>query len=385
MKKPKLPHSSGVYKIVNTSNNKCYIGSTNDFNTRFNEHLSYLKRNKHHSIYLQRAYNKYGADKFKFEIIEECISEKCIEREQFYLDTILFASENNNKFRELGYNLRRLAASNRGYKWTEKSKKKLSLALKGKFKGIKHPQAKLIDAFIKDILLTALQTDLSNTEIAKQFGVSKTTINYIIRGKTWSHISLDDPYWNDKLNELRNSLRKMSEDGMCGKGENGRQSRFLEKDIFEMRRLINSGLSQNKVAKMFNTSQGALCNIVKYKSWKHLDWLQQSLYEWVRTPEFKERLEKIKDIEFGVSATYMLERLVISHVRLWNLENEIRNESLSHEERSNIKKQIDYINSKIRPRLIQSIGDCIAKAYYMDDMSYIKEPNLKSYGNENVS
>ena len=37
---------SGIYKILNKSNNKCYIGSTINFNDRRNLHFSKLKRNK---------------------------------------------------------------------------------------------------------------------------------------------------------------------------------------------------------------------------------------------------------------------------------------------------------------------------------------------------
>lgn len=63
-------NSKGVYKITNIKNNKIYIGSTNlSFMVRWNKHRSALKRNKHHSIHLQNAWNKYGESCFKFDII----------------------------------------------------------------------------------------------------------------------------------------------------------------------------------------------------------------------------------------------------------------------------------------------------------------------------
>ncbi len=73
---------SGIYKILNKSNNKCYIGSTINFNDRRNLHFSKLKRGKHHSIILQRAYDKYGIDNFEFIILEECENDNLLEREQ---------------------------------------------------------------------------------------------------------------------------------------------------------------------------------------------------------------------------------------------------------------------------------------------------------------
>jgi len=51
---------SGIYKITCLVNNKIYVGSTCDFNRRFNAHRNLLKNNKHYAIYMQNAYNLYG-------------------------------------------------------------------------------------------------------------------------------------------------------------------------------------------------------------------------------------------------------------------------------------------------------------------------------------
>ena len=77
---------TGVYKITNQANDKMYVGSAIDLMNRWYKHKSQLNKNKHHSIKLQRAWNKYGVDNFKFEIIEECDKEKLIEIEQYYID-----------------------------------------------------------------------------------------------------------------------------------------------------------------------------------------------------------------------------------------------------------------------------------------------------------
>ena len=76
----------GIYKITNKINNKPYIGSSNNIKRRWRQHISLLNNNKHHSIKLQRAWNKYGQDNFKFEILEECEVEKLLYLEQFYID-----------------------------------------------------------------------------------------------------------------------------------------------------------------------------------------------------------------------------------------------------------------------------------------------------------
>lgn len=43
---------SGVYRIRNLTNNKFYIGSTNNLYKRFIWHKTQLERGEHHSIYL---------------------------------------------------------------------------------------------------------------------------------------------------------------------------------------------------------------------------------------------------------------------------------------------------------------------------------------------
>ena len=78
-----------VYQIVNVVNNKIYVGSAIDFNRRKNTHLRLLNLGEHHSIKLQNSFNKYGKDKFKFEILERLTtSENLISVEQKYLDSL---------------------------------------------------------------------------------------------------------------------------------------------------------------------------------------------------------------------------------------------------------------------------------------------------------
>ena len=62
---------SGIYLITNITNNKHYVGRSNDCSTRISKHKSALNRNKHHNIHLQNAWNKHGASYFIFEILEE--------------------------------------------------------------------------------------------------------------------------------------------------------------------------------------------------------------------------------------------------------------------------------------------------------------------------
>lgn len=109
--------NNGVYKIINTLTNDCYVGScahVKGFKLRWNNHINSLNKNNHHSIVLQRAWNKYGKENFVFEVIEECEAEKCIEREQYYLDSVSPA-----------YNILKVAGSSLGRKLTTEQIQKL--------------------------------------------------------------------------------------------------------------------------------------------------------------------------------------------------------------------------------------------------------------------
>ena len=79
---------SGIYQIVNTVNNKRYIGSAVNLKKRENEHFAHLRRGVHHSPYLQRSYDLHGRDAFVFEILMYTPRDWCIEIEQIMLDAL---------------------------------------------------------------------------------------------------------------------------------------------------------------------------------------------------------------------------------------------------------------------------------------------------------
>ena len=61
---------SVIYQIRNVVNQKFYVGSTTNTRERFRTHRKRLRSNRHHCKHLQAAWNKYGEDCFKFEVME---------------------------------------------------------------------------------------------------------------------------------------------------------------------------------------------------------------------------------------------------------------------------------------------------------------------------
>lgn len=110
--------STGVYKI--TIQNHVYIGSAAiSFRKRWRQHQLDFIRDIHHSRFAQNAFNKYGIA--TFEIMELCPRELCLEREQWWIDTL-----------KPDLNIQKIADSALGVKRTEETKRKCREAHLGK-------------------------------------------------------------------------------------------------------------------------------------------------------------------------------------------------------------------------------------------------------------
>jgi group I intron endonuclease len=106
--------TSGIYKIENIINGKCYIGSTVDIKRRWRQHLNNLRCGEHTNRHLQSSWNQYGEGGFAFSVLEHCPSEALVSREQFYFESIC---------PEL--NLNPLAATNLGFRHSLKTIEKM--------------------------------------------------------------------------------------------------------------------------------------------------------------------------------------------------------------------------------------------------------------------
>lgn len=84
---------SGVYCILNTVNQKRYVGSSNNCYLRLMDHRAELRSNVHANKHLQNAFNKYGENVFVCFVLEFCDESIRLEKEKYYID--LFNAEYN--------------------------------------------------------------------------------------------------------------------------------------------------------------------------------------------------------------------------------------------------------------------------------------------------
>ena len=87
---------SGVYKITNTVTGDFYIGSSNDVKRRYAEHKkpSSLKKQPNNQLY--QDMQKYGLDKFDFQVIAEVEVDSLKEMEQQFIELLKPAYNNIN-------------------------------------------------------------------------------------------------------------------------------------------------------------------------------------------------------------------------------------------------------------------------------------------------
>lgn len=133
---------SCIYRIYNVANDKTYIGCTTDYHFRSASHKNSLKGNYHKNIHLQSAWNKYGAENFIFEILEECDKEFLPSMENWWCNML------NTHNRSCGYNILptgpenhpalseetkfKISKANKGKSFSEEHRLKLSEAKRGK-------------------------------------------------------------------------------------------------------------------------------------------------------------------------------------------------------------------------------------------------------------
>lgn len=107
----------GVYAITNIVNGKRYVGQAMDIEKRWSYHRQDLSRGDHHSRYLQRAWNKYGADAFSFSVVLECDIDDLNHYEQSEID------------KKSEYNVSKTAGSPKGTKHSKETIEKYRIRM----------------------------------------------------------------------------------------------------------------------------------------------------------------------------------------------------------------------------------------------------------------
>ena len=110
---------SGIYKITNTITNDFYIGSSKNVKRRWRAHKckSTWKNNPNKQLY--QDMQKYGLDKFDFQILAEVEEGKLKETEQQFIETL---KPSYNQMNANGLNIERHKKYKKEYNKSDKRK-----------------------------------------------------------------------------------------------------------------------------------------------------------------------------------------------------------------------------------------------------------------------
>lgn len=226
---------TGIYRWVHIESGKSYVGSSVRLNIRFKQyfnynHISYPKRN----MMIYKALLKYGYAEFRLEILEYCDPEVLLQREQFYFDILIPE-----------YNILKVAGSPIGYRHSEASKKRISIALKnikvsestrelkreallGKaFDKERIEKMRISNTFRKPVQITNIETGevqdfASLTDAGYYLGISRVSVRkylsnnltynkYTISAKGPGPLSLPDKEISDESNPSKGCGGKISQ------------------------------------------------------------------------------------------------------------------------------------------------------------------------------
>ena len=102
----------GIYKITNTVTGDFYIGSSKDVKRRWTVHKCKSKWNEQPNNPMYLDMQKYGVDKFAFEILEVVEPEKLKEKEQQFIETL---KPTYNRCNAKGLNVERRKETHKEY------------------------------------------------------------------------------------------------------------------------------------------------------------------------------------------------------------------------------------------------------------------------------
>lgn len=235
--------SNGIYIIRSLIDDRVYIGSATNFYKRFSRHLSALRNNHHHNIKLQNFFNKYGENTLSFELISIVENRKDLfPMEQYYLDllhpyidgfniaTDVKSMSHITREHRISTGIKRLGTRlseswklhvsealkekwatidhpNTGRLYPVSHKQAMSISNKkrvsegrnrmienikiGKQSGERHPRTTLTDNVVR-LVKKDMKEGIKRQVILDKYKISVHVYKDIQRGKTWSHINIED-------------------------------------------------------------------------------------------------------------------------------------------------------------------------------------------------
>lgn len=164
-----------IYKITNKINNKCYIGQTTDYVRRFREHKNMGSGFEENKV-LYKAFKKYGIENFEFEVIEDKTPDYN-EREKYWIK--YYDSYNNGYNETLG---------------GDEPPKNI---------GINSPFVAHTEEQVHEVKRLLKETKIPYKEISEKLNYDVSTIKKINSGKLWRDDATSYPIRKETSREFQ--------------------------------------------------------------------------------------------------------------------------------------------------------------------------------------
>ena len=226
-----------LYFIYNKTNNKLYVGITNNLKNRWNRHKSISQSKKLRKQAIHHAIYKYGIESFIFKQVETLNNFKSANhREIEWIDFLKkegyqLYNETNGGEGSLG--IQKFGTDNPNFGKIIKPHVKDQLI---------KSRRKLNDQQIKQIIDLYSSKNYSQSQLSKQFNVSLTQIHRIVNGKSWG-------------NKDHNTILT--------------KKNLTKDEVIQIREMYLSGkYLQKEIADKFNISPNHVSRIILGKKWK---------------------------------------------------------------------------------------------------------------------
>lgn len=306
----------GIYAIMNLVNGKVYVGKSERMSKRIMAHYGRLNKGKHRNKHLQSSFDIYGKESFiaySLEVVDD--HQNLSERE-------LFWATKYNSFQE-GYNM---ATINTEQTWHLDISNKLGYKLS------------TVDVIM---VCDMLNKQISAYQIAEKFKVSSSTIYDIKLGHSRKGIS-----------------KKFLNEDILVDAKNKKKDK--QKQVIEICKLINQGVSIGNVSKRFHVSSRVICNIVKGKHYREIS--QSYLNNYVEKVDYFQESEIIKIchlLNAGVSNKEIAEQINISEATVLKIKSR---QIYSDITKAHLNDSV-IISKRINDEKVKEICELINKGY----------------------
>lgn len=219
-----------IYYIINKETGKRYVGQTINIKSRKEKHYTALRNNYHHSHKLQRAFNKYGEEKFDFIYEEYQIDSQ---RELFCreIDMINYYNSYYDGYNET------LGGEGHNTKF-DLHTSTLIYQIGLRYDGVKH-------------------------KLGKYFNCDRTTITKIFNSESLE----DEAYDDNELNELIQKI-DLKEDNLRGRYKDNYSRKLTTEQVLEILSIMKlKGFSQASCAKAYGVNKDIISGIVRNKTY----------------------------------------------------------------------------------------------------------------------